>query len=246
MLDAQRRGKIEKRTHWLDSKNKIWVSGPAIGEFIWQTIEVERQLLPILAARTRERVSLTLNYRRASRLSPVTALVQVADHPSIPDDKQSRGDNTILVGPTAACMSRTFVSVHALQCAVGTHANRQRRQLHRGVARRMKRYPQGQVEGQVPNIICEAGDGSASDRPRVDFRRAYRNHDCLIICYDNEQYANTGIQASSRRLWRHDNLFASGPAIPEGKKLFPKDLARMMAAGHPHCTCDSERGYPID
>ena len=23
--------------------------------------------------------------------------------------------------------------------------------------------------------------------------------------------------------------------IPEAKKLFPKDLARMMAAGHPHC-----------
>ena len=25
-----------------------------------------------------------------------------------------------------------------------------------------------------------------------------------------------------------------GPMVPEAKTLFPKDLARMMAAGHPH------------
>src|SRR5204863_3514707 len=31
------------------------------------------------------------------------------------------------------------------------------------------------------------------------------------------------------------------------KKLFPKDLARMMAAGHPHCyVATASVGYPID
>ena len=35
--------------------------------------------------------------------------------------------------------------------------------------------------------------------------------------------------------------------IPEAKKLFPKDLARMMAAGHPHCyVATASVGYPID
>jgi len=38
-----------------------------------------------------------------------------------------------------------------------------------------------------------------------------------------------------------------GPEVPEGKKLFPKDLARMMAAGHPHCyVATASVGYPID
>jgi pyruvate ferredoxin oxidoreductase beta subunit/oxalate oxidoreductase subunit beta len=38
-----------------------------------------------------------------------------------------------------------------------------------------------------------------------------------------------------------------GPKIPEAKKLFPKDLARMMAAGHPHCYVGTASvGYPID
>jgi len=38
-----------------------------------------------------------------------------------------------------------------------------------------------------------------------------------------------------------------GPKIPEAKSLFPKDLARMMAAGHPHCyVATASVGYPID
>jgi pyruvate ferredoxin oxidoreductase beta subunit/oxalate oxidoreductase subunit beta len=38
-----------------------------------------------------------------------------------------------------------------------------------------------------------------------------------------------------------------GPMVPEAKKLFPKDLARMMAAGHPHCyVATASVGYPID
>jgi pyruvate ferredoxin oxidoreductase beta subunit/oxalate oxidoreductase subunit beta len=35
--------------------------------------------------------------------------------------------------------------------------------------------------------------------------------------------------------------------VPEAKTLFPKDLARMMAAGHPHCyVATASVGYPID
>src|SRR4030095_15429996 len=79
----------------------------------------------------------------------------------------------------------------------------------------------GKWKGAFPNIICEAGDGSASDIGLASISGAlYRNHDCLIICYDNEPQANT---------------------------LFPKDLARMMAAGHPHCyVATASVGYPID
>src|SRR5258708_13291501 len=38
-----------------------------------------------------------------------------------------------------------------------------------------------------------------------------------------------------------------GKAIPEGKKLPPKNLAKMMAAGHPHCyVATTTVGYPVD
>ena len=38
-----------------------------------------------------------------------------------------------------------------------------------------------------------------------------------------------------------------GKAIPEGKKLPPKNLAEMMAEGHPHCyVATTTVGYPID
>jgi pyruvate ferredoxin oxidoreductase beta subunit/oxalate oxidoreductase subunit beta len=107
----------------------------------------------------------------------------------------------------------------------------------------------GKWKGAFPNIICEAGDGSASDIGIGSVSGAlYRNHDCLIICYDNEQYANTGIQASSRTPYGGMTTFTPpGPEIPEGKRLFPKDLARMMAAGHPHCyVATASVGYPID
>src|SRR6266571_1669956 len=91
--------------------------------------------------------------------------------------------------------------------------------------------------------------GSASDIGLASIAGAlYRNHDCLIICYDNEQYANTGIQASSRTPYGGMTTFSPpGPMVPEAKTLFPKDLARMMAAGHPHCyVATASVGYPID
>src|SRR5204863_345075 len=107
----------------------------------------------------------------------------------------------------------------------------------------------GKWKGAFPNIICEAGDGAASDIRLASISGAlYRTHDCLIICYDNEQYANTGIQAASRTPYGGMTTFSPpGPTIPEAKKLFPKDLARMMAAGHPHCyVATASVGYPID
>ena len=38
-----------------------------------------------------------------------------------------------------------------------------------------------------------------------------------------------------------------GKAIPEGKSLPPKNLAKMMAEGHPHCYVSTATvGYPVD
>ena len=58
----------------------------------------------------------------------------------------------------------------------------------------------GKWKGAFPNIICEAGDGSASDIGLASVSGAlYRNHDSLIICYDNEQYARPAFRLRPAR-----------------------------------------------
>lgn len=164
---------------------------------------------------------------------------------------KAAGDNTILVGPTG-CM---YVANSSYLCTpynvpwahtqIGSAGS-----FTAGVSAAYEAMiRKGKYQGTFPNVICEAGDGSASDIGLGSISGClYRNHDCLIICYDNEQYANTGIQASSRTPYGGMTTFSPpGPVVPEAKKLFPKDLARMMAAGHPHCyVATASVGYPID
>jgi len=107
----------------------------------------------------------------------------------------------------------------------------------------------GRHPGPYPNIITMSGDGSASDIGLGAISGAlYRNHDALFICYDNECYANTGIQVSPTTPYAGMTTFTPyGKAIPEGTRLPPKNLARMMAEGHPHCyVATATVGYPVD
>ena len=54
----------------------------------------------------------------------------------------------------------------------------------------------------------------------------------LFICYDNESYANTGIQTSPTTPYGGNTTFTPpGKAIPEGKKLFPKDPPQLVIGG---------------
>ena len=62
----------------------------------------------------------------------------------------------------------------------------------------------------------------------------YRNHKVLFICYDNESYANTGIQTSPMTPYGATTTFTPpGKEIPEGKTLFPKDAPQLVIGGHP-------------
>ncbi len=163
---------------------------------------------------------------RAVRPRPSHVRRLRAVHP-VPDDEQG-GGRQHHSGRTDRLHVRRqqLVSVHALQRAVGAHADRQRRQLHRRRRGRLRSDDPQRASGRAPfpNIICEAGDGSASDIGLASISGAlYRNHDCLIICYDNEQYANTGIQASSRTPYGGMTTFSPpGPMVPEAKDAVPE------------------------
>jgi len=172
-------------------------------------------------------------------------------HGSKNNDVELAKSNILLVGPTG-CM---YVANSSYLCTpynvpwahtqIGSAGS-----FTAGVAAAYEAMiRKGKWKGAFPNIICEAGDGSASDIGLASISGAlYRNHDCLIICYDNEQYANTGIQVSPMTPYGGMTTFTPpGKAIPEGKKLWPKQLAKMMAAGHPHCyVATASVGYPID
>jgi pyruvate ferredoxin oxidoreductase beta subunit/oxalate oxidoreductase subunit beta len=160
-------------------------------------------------------------------------------------------DNTIAVGPTG-CMyvanSSYMNTPYAIPWAHTPIASGG--SFTSGVAAGYEAMiRKGKYTGTYPNIICMSGDGSASDIGLGSVSgMLYRNHDALLICYDNEQYANTGIQTSPTTPYGGMTTFTPpGPHIPEGKTLWPKEMARMMAEGHPWCyVATSSVGYPID
>src|SRR5258708_20268907 len=107
----------------------------------------------------------------------------------------------------------------------------------------------GGHRGGCRKIMVMGGEGSAADIGRGSISGGlYRNHDALFICYDNECYANTGIQVSPTTPYAGLTTFTPfGKANPAGKQLPPKNLARMMAEGHPHCyVATTTGGYPVD
>ena len=95
-----------------------------------------------------------------------------------------------------------------------------------------------------------AGDGGAID---IGLQAAsammYRGHDVLFVMYDNESYANTGIQTSPMTPYGGKTTFTPpGKIVPEGKKLFPKDAPQLFIGGHPalHYVATASIGYPVD
>ena len=108
----------------------------------------------------------------------------------------------------------------------------------------------GKRTGEFPNIIVMAGDGGSVDIGlQAMSAMMYRGHDALFICYDNEAYTNTGIQTSPTTPYGSNTTFTPpGPAIPEGKTLFPKDPPQLVIGGHPAVkyVATASVAYPVD
>lgn len=164
---------------------------------------------------------------------------------------KAAGQDTVVAGPTGCmyvanstylCTPYTVPWAHTPIASGGSFTSGMAAGYEAMI--RKGRYP-----GPYPNILVMAGDGSAADIGIGSISGAlYRNHDALFVCYDNECYANTGIQTSPTTPYAGMTTFTPfGKAIPEGKKLPPKNLAKMMAEGHPHCyVATTTVGYPVD
>ncbi len=166
---------------------------------------------------------------------------------------KAAGKNTIFIGPTG-CMYVANTSYACGPWAVPwTHAQiTNGGAVASGIAEAFKMMiKKGKIQDEYPNVICMAGDGGAID---IGLQAAsamfYRNHDVLFIMYDNESYANTGIQTSPMTPYGATTMFTpAGPEIPEAKKFFPKDpMAIFCGGGHPAVKygATASIAYPVD
>ncbi len=165
---------------------------------------------------------------------------------------KAAGRDTIFIGPTGCmyvanssylCTPYAVSWIHA-QITNGGAVASGIEAAYKVMARK------GKYNGPFPNIIVMAGDGGTSD---IGLQAAsalmYRGHKVLFICYDNESYANTGIQTSPTTPYGAATTFTPpGKEIPEGKTLFPKDVPQLFIGGHPllkyaATTCVA---YPLD
>src|SRR6266480_411240 len=96
----------------------------------------------------------------------------------------------------------------------------------------------GKIKREPINVISFCGDGGGADMGLSAISGALQHMDYnhLILLYDNESYANTDIQASGSTPYGANTTFS-----PHGKakrilhKRWKKNMAAMLAAGHPEC-----------
>jgi len=151
---------------------------------------------------------------------------------------KAAGPNTILIGPTG-CMyvanSHQFLtSPYAVpwyhtQLGGGGAAGI-------GVAAALRALMvKGKRKPEDINIIVFGGDGGFADIgfSGLSMALTYDYPRLLYLLYDNESYANTGIQASSTTPWGATTTFTpSGKVKRIGNERYKKNMA-LLAAAHP-------------
>ncbi|AIZ56646.1 pyruvate ferredoxin oxidoreductase beta subunit PorB [Candidatus Methanoplasma termitum] len=89
---------------------------------------------------------------------------------------------------------------------------------------------QGKVKEDV-KFVTFAGDGGTYDIGLQALSgAAERGHNMLYVCLNNEAYMNTGIQRSSATGIGASTTTSWAGDVAYGKKEFPKDMTRIMAA----------------
>src|SRR5256886_3509233 len=108
----------------------------------------------------------------------------------------------------------------------------------------------GKMKEEPINVIAFCGDGGGADMglSAISATLTHPDYNCLILMYDNESYANTDIQLSGSTPWGAHTTFS-----PPGTKKrimhhrWKKNMAGMMAAGHPECkyVATVDMSYPV-
>jgi len=166
---------------------------------------------------------------------------------------KAAGPNTILLGPTG-CMyvanghqflsSPYAVPWYHTQLGAGGPAG-----IGTAAALRILMF-KGKRRREDVNVIVYGGDGGMADigLSGLSMGLTYDYPRLLYLLYDNESYANTGVQASSTTPFGSSTTFTpSGKVKPIGNERLKKDMA-LIAAAHPSIgyVATASLSYPVD
>lgn len=111
-------------------------------------------------------------------------------------------------------------------------------------------------KGKIPkdkiNVVGLGGDGGSMDIGLSSLSSAMTtDQDLLVVLYDNESYANTGIQATSLTPWGASTTFTPPGSIEKyriGNPRHKKNAVGLIAAGHPDVkyAATASIAYPND
>src|SRR5512138_1498010 len=96
----------------------------------------------------------------------------------------------------------------------------------------------GKMKSESINVIAFCGDGGGADMGlgAISATLTHKEYNSLILLYDNESYANTDIQLSGMTPFGANTTFSPpGKAIRNIHTRWKKNMAGLMAAGHPEC-----------
>ena len=166
---------------------------------------------------------------------------------------KAAGPNTVALGPTG-CMyvanaHQFLTSPYALpwyhtQLGAGGAAG-----IGTAAAFRALMF-KGKRKSEAINVVVYGGDGGFSDIgfSGLSMALSYDYAHLLYVLYDNEAYANTGIQASSTTPFGSSTTFTPyGKVKPIGNERLKKNVA-LIAAAHPgiNYVATASISYPLD
>jgi pyruvate ferredoxin oxidoreductase beta subunit len=96
----------------------------------------------------------------------------------------------------------------------------------------------GKIKEEPINVIAFCGDGGGADMglSAISAALTHPEYNFLILLYDNESYANTDIQLSGLTPYgAHTTFSPPGKAKRLLHTRWKKNVAGMLAAGHPEC-----------
>jgi pyruvate ferredoxin oxidoreductase beta subunit len=96
----------------------------------------------------------------------------------------------------------------------------------------------GKIPEEPINVIAFCGDGGGADMglSAISAALTHPQYNFLILLYDNESYANTDIQLSGLTPYgAHTTFSPPGKAKRILHRRWKKNVAGMLAAGHPEC-----------
>ena len=110
-------------------------------------------------------------------------------------------------------------------------------------------YKERQKRGEIAQdqditFIMVTGDGGLDIGLGPALGSAFRNHNMIILEYDNQGYMNTGHQLSFTTPMGHATSTSNIGSVGRGKKFHHKDSAQLFAATHiPYVFTGSETDY---